>query len=187
MKKSKIGLLLASFGCLALTVGSAVALTYKGASKSYTGYLDEAIYLYWGSGNDSVTIANVEDLVSGTNQYRFFACEPGASSGVSGTVTLTYKVEGQTKDEETYSLDGLTVNIYETTALLESFDSEKATLKSSIEFDTEDATKNSTTTSFAVTEGNGHAYYALEFIYDGTKTSADKWGGLMTISQDFAA
>ena len=188
MKRTKITFLVASLLCLGMGVGGALALTYTGASRSVNGAVDEAIYLYWGTGQSSVDIQDVTDLVKSVNQYRYFACEPSASASVAGTVTLTYEIKGTTDGEnKTYTLDGLQVKIYETPSLQSDENRDLTGLVPTVlNYDVEaDRTK---TTSFLVGgENAGAAYYCLEFVYDGSEATGDAWGGLMTISQAFAA
>ena len=188
MKKSKkITLFVASLGCLAVSVGSALALSYQAGTATHTFNVDEAIYLKWGNGESSLTIEGVSDLVSGVKQYRFFGVQPAKSSGVEGTVTVSYKIESVTEDEKDYTLDGLTVNVYETTTLQETFDKDNAVLKSTITYDpSEKKGLGETTFEVGPTKQN-QAFYALEFVYDGSPASGDEWGGKMTLSQDFAA
>lgn len=183
MKKSKITLLVVSLLGLAVGVGGAFATTeFVKAQQHVDTTFDQSVYLYWGAGEQSVTIENVTDLKSGTNQYRYVTCNPAASASYTGTVRLTYTIAGQEKDEKTYSLEGLTVNVYKNVVKPAEGDADVSELTP--ELTLVYGTKNTGNTEFNVTLGTGSENYCLEFIYDGSPAATgNEWGGLMTISQ----
>ena len=183
MKKSKITLLVASLLGLAVGVGGAFAATQfvKGEQHVNTTF-DQSVYLYWGAGQEDVTIDNVTDLKSGTNQYRYVTCNPAASASYTGKVRLTYTIAGQIKDAKTYSLEGLTVNVYAGVTKPVSGDPDVSEVTPDLVLVF--GTTNTGTTDFNVTLGTGSENYCLEFVYDGSPAATGhEWGGLMTISQ----
>lgn len=189
MRKSKITLLVASLLCLGVGVGGAFAATLSGDHKQLGSQFDQAIYLYWGAGEQSATIEDVTDLNSGESnaQYRYISCNPAGSSSVNGHVTLTFTIAGQTKEAKTYTMEGLTVYIYKNVEKPVSGDPTllPEDLVATLEYDVE--ANRSKTTEFAVTNGVGSEDYCMKFVYDGSPKTGDEWGGLMTISQAFGA
>ena len=189
MRKSKITLLVASLLCLGVGVGGVLAAAVSGDHKQHSGQFDQSIYLYWGTGETSATIADVTNLTSGESnaQYRYISCNPAGSSSVSGHVTLTFTIAGETKDAKVYTLDGLKVYIYEGVEQPVSGNPELDAndLVATLNYDV--VADRSKTAQFTVTNGVGSQNYCMKFVYDGSQKSGDEWGGLMTISQAFGA
>ena len=187
--KKKITLLVASLLCLGVGVGGVLAATMSGDHKQRNSQFDQAVYLYWGTGESTVDIDDVEELGVGESnaQYRYLSCNPAGSSSVTGTVTLTFTISGETKDAKTYTLDGLKVYVYAGVTAPESGapDLSEKELKATLDYDVEaDRTK---TVQLSVTNGAGSEDYCMKFVYDGSQKTGDEWGGLMTISQAFGA
>ena len=102
--------------CLLGTVGSALAFSRVGASATgRPGAFDQAVYLYWGSGQSSVTLNNVENLQQGVAQYRYLEVSPKTTKSVAGNVQLSFTLAAADND---HHIKGLTVSVYRTEALL---------------------------------------------------------------------
>ena len=90
--------------------GTAIALTRNGANGGGNqGAYDQAISLYWGHEETSVTISDVENLSAGVAQYRGLTVSPKSSKSVAGNVRLTFTLAKSTGD---FHIKGLTVSVY---------------------------------------------------------------------------
>ena len=97
-------------------VGSTLALTRTGASATgQPGAFDQAIYLYWGSEQSSVTLSNVENLQKDVAQYRYLEVSPKSTKTVAGNVQLTFALAAS---EGNHHIKGLKVSVYKTESLL---------------------------------------------------------------------
>lgn len=178
--------------CLAGSVGGVLALTRQQASGTgTTGAFDKAVYLYWGSKQDSVTLGAVENLTANTAQYKYLSVTPESSKTVSGTVTLSFTLAAT---NATNHLKGLTVSVYETASLAD--DDHVASLIDGVtptpvldeDHLTGTATFSVTATNNAVNVTN--KYYAIKVLWTGANDSAHTTytlGGTVTIAQSFAA
>ena len=174
--------------CLAGAAGTTFALTRNAATSSGTaGGFDQAIYLNWGSDQQSVSITDVTELTTNVAQYRVLSVTPKSTKTVAGTVTLTFTLAATAGD---YHVNGLTVDVFKTETLATQEGAASAISELSA-VATVDASHLSATTTFSVTAASAahetNAYYVMRFVYDGTMVTGKTMQGNLTIAQSFAA
>ena len=189
-KKIPILGLMALLAAGAVTTGT-LALVNHGAQKDIDGSLDQAIYLYWGSGSSSASVTNVEDLVSGVKQYRALAVSPRATHTVHGDVRVTFKLTF----DAAYSATGLTVGVYEAESLANAENGVYDAIGGKmIEFDCDSIVYSKTeevnqSKHFDIEIEAGETvtkYYSIVFDYGGDDQGEGyEFGGLVTVSQAF--
>ena len=179
--------------CLLGGVGSTLALTRSGAAATGTpGAFDKAVYLYWGTEQSSVEIADVENLQPSVAQYRYLEVSPKSTKSVAGNVTLTFALAPTAGN---HHLNGLTVSVYKTVSLATD-ETVAGLIDGVVAAPVLTAANLSGTTSFAVAASeNAHetkAYYAIAVSWDGANDpeeghEAYTLSGSLTIAQSFGA
>ena len=175
--------------CLAGTAGGVFALTRNAATPSVTtGAFDKAVYLYWTTGNSSLSLSNITDLSAGAPQYRYLTVAPQTTKSVTGTVRLDFTLAA----EASKHMKGLTVSVYETSALATD--------------QTVEGLIDGVTAAPVLTEANGTGYatfsvassstahetpkyYAIEVVWSGSNDSEHTdypLGATLTIAQSFS-
>lgn len=173
--------------------GTAVALTRNGANGAgNTGKYDQAISLYWGHEETSVTISDVENLSAGVAQYRGLTVSPKSSKTVAGNVRLSFTLAATAGS---HHIKGLSVSVYKIDA---AFDA--GTVATQIEGKVASPVLNESnltgTADLAVVASeNVHetvGYYAIEVAWTGANDPANgheayTLDASITISQSFIA
>ena len=177
--------------CLLGGVGSTLALTRSGASVTGTpGAFDQAVYLYWGSGDSSVSISDVENLNNTDTQYRGLTVSPKTTKTVAGNVRLTFTLAASAGN---HHINGLTVSVYKIDS---AFDAENVATQISgkVASPVLSSTNLTDTTDLAVAAGvNSHetvGYYAIAVSWTGAndpENPAYTLDASVTISQSFVA
>ena len=194
MKKKLKALVAMMSLCAVGAVGSAFAAGEWSRTSTTAnpgaGNYDQAIYLYWDSGNNTQNVEGISDITTlsgGSTAYEYLTVAPKSTKTVAGTVTISFLLEASDGCQVT----GLSIGVYEVdafpetrndTTAAEKIDSEDATLKCTIT--PSDYNKS---TTFSVTAGSAKVsphYYIMAVSYAG---GATKLGGRVTISQDFGA
>lgn len=200
MTKKRKALLAAMALCLCGSAVGVFAYTYQVANASDQGNFDKAVYLYWGEGKTSETLANIDNLDTQKPEYRYLTVSPKTSASMKGTVTVNFALtDGDKKDEKTYSLKNLVLSVYKTDTLLddttvEGWSTAGKTAAAEIEVNTDPDGKRTTEKSVSIEVGtreDNHEvvnYYLLKFERKASvSTSTYFFGGNLTISQSFTA
>ena len=174
--------------CVAGSVGGVFALTRNATTKTGTpGAYDKAIYLFWGSGQDSVELDEMNNLNAGVAQYRYLTVAPKSTQGVEGKIRLTFTLAS---GGENTHMEGLSVAVYKTASL--ATDESVAGLIGEVQAEpTLNKTTLTGTTEFNVAADENHetkAYYAIKVLWDGSQDNEHQsyqMGAILNISQSF--